>query len=370
MTIRFSSHSRFRLAPRAGLTVIYRRYLNHDATKHTSAIPGSARLKTVDLSGLRSRELSETGALLRACEEDGFFYLDIRRVNNAQMIKDWMLIQSLMQPWFARPFHDKMRYHCGTFLHGYTPVGTYAGLLENSKDGNESIKITDVARRVDPPILPDLYLENRALLDRFMDGCRDITISLLSSLSDSLDLRESSRFEQSHRSYMPANTCLNLFNYPKSTRGGQFGQNKHTDNGSLTLLFANQQGLEILSPRTSSWDRVLPRDGHVVVNVGDTLRFLSGNRFHSSIHRAAPIFEPSQQGRLVAGFFLRAEDHCMIEDNEGSKMTARQWHDHKYDIYKSLHSIQRTSTVLTGGMEEHIDNAKRSQSAAIETREG
>jgi len=258
----------------------------------------------------------------------------------------------------------------------YTPLGTYAGLLDNTKDGNESIKasccpnltrfillantrlsmkITDIARRASPPILPDLYLENRVLLDRFMDRCREITILLLSSLSDSLGLQGLSRFEQSHSSYMPANSCLNLFNYPKLANIDQFGQNKHTDNGSLTLLFADQPGLQILSPRSGIWGSVPPQHSHVVVNVGDTLRFLSGRRFHSSIHRVVPTFESSQHQRLVVGYFLRAEDKKIMEDNEGNIITARQWHDRKYDNYQAAHSVQKTNTILTGGMEECVE---------------
>ena len=272
-------------------------------------------------------------------------------------------------------------------LSSYTPLGTYAGLLENTRDGKESIKvssglldlralrwivsdiglkITDVARRAFPPILPDVYLENRALLDRFMEKCRKITMLLLNSLSDSLELQGASRFEQSHRSYMPANSSLNLFSYPKSVGTGQFGQNKHTDNGSLTVLLADQPGLQILSPKSGAWGRVLPQCGHAVINVGDTLRFLSGRRFQSSIHRAEPIFEPSQDRRLVVGYFLRAEDETVIEDNEGNKLTARQWHDRKYDNYQAAHSIQRANTVLTGGMEECIEKKVQFKIAEIE----
>ena len=217
------------------------------------------------------------------------------------------------------------------------------------------MKITDNARRTTPPILPDLYLENRPLLDRFKDSCREVSVSILSVLSDSLGLEGDARFEQSHRSYMPSNSCLNLFCYPKRTGQNQFGQNKHTDNGSLTLLFANQPGLEILSPKTGIWSKVNSQRGHAVVNVGDTLRFLSEGRFYSSIHRAAPTFGPLQQQRLVIGYFLRAEDDKVVKDNVGNIMTARQWHDRKYENYQADHSVQKKNSILTGGMEEVLN---------------
>jgi isopenicillin N synthase-like dioxygenase len=150
---------------------------------------------------------------------------------------------------------------------------------------------------------------------------------------------------------MPANTCLNLFCYPKSENKDLFGQIKHTDTGTMTLLFSEHPGLEILSPKSRTWGSVAPIDGHAVVNVGDTLRHLSNRRFYSSIHRVSPVFKDSQQQRLVVGYFFRAENDLMVKDSEGNKMTVRQWHDQKYNTYKEPQSVQKSATVLTGGME-------------------
>jgi isopenicillin N synthase-like dioxygenase len=252
----------------------------------------------------------------------------------------------------------------------YTPLGSYAGVFENTKDGNESIKvcladlfqsaeeteienqITDEAMRADPPILPDLFSENKSLFERFICGSRSITTELLSYLSDIMGLQNEARFERSHRSGVPANCSLNLFCYPKTPKDdSRFGQNKHTDNGSFTLLFSDQPGLEMLSPTIGIWGRVLPKAGHAVVNVGDTLRFLSGQTFRSAVHRVIPTFESRQQQRLAVGYFLRAEDAKVFRNNEGKMFTAREWHDQKYANYKAPHTVQRTNSILTGGME-------------------
>ena len=80
---------------------------------------GVASLQTLNLSRLRSREAFEVDTLRRACEEDGFFFLDLRSENNGEMLRDWSSIKSLMDAWFARPLGEKMRYYCGTVLHGY-----------------------------------------------------------------------------------------------------------------------------------------------------------------------------------------------------------------------------------------------------------
>lgn len=48
-------------------------------------------------------------------------------------------------------------------------------------------------------------------------------------------------------------------------------QTAHTDLGSLTMLFANTPGLQILSKNCTDWLYVIPKARHVVVNLGDAM---------------------------------------------------------------------------------------------------
>lgn len=50
------------------------------------------------------------------------------------------------------------------------------------------------------------------------------------------------------------------------------GHNKHTDIGTLTLLFTEQLGLqlELQHPGSDEWEFVAPLAGHAIVNVGDS----------------------------------------------------------------------------------------------------
>lgn len=208
-----------------------------------------------------------------------------------------------------------------------------------------------------PPVLPDMYQQNSQLFLDFIRGSRAVTSHILSSLSDALDLAGEARFADCHRDEEQANCSLNLFCYPRGLdqAGTRFGQNKHTDNGSLTLLFSKDPGLEVLSPGTGRWGRVVPRPGHAVVNVGDTLRFLSRQRLYSAIHRVIPTFENQRHDeRLAIGYFLRADDKTTFHDDRGTCFTAREWHDQKYYNYMASHLTQRSNTILTGGMEEAL----------------
>ncbi|KAK3685238.1 hypothetical protein B0T22DRAFT_213492 [Podospora appendiculata] len=139
---------------------------------------------------------------------------------------------------------------------------------------------------------------------------------------------------------MPTNTCLNLFSYPNTNNKDRVGQIKHTDTGTLMLLFSRDPGLEIQSPKQGTWCAVPPVEGHIVVNVCDTLRYLSSDRFYSSIHRVLPVFREGQQHRHVVGYFFRAENDAEMRDSDGKTITVSQWHDQKYNTYKTPESAK------------------------------
>jgi isopenicillin N synthase-like dioxygenase len=217
-------------------------------------------------------------------------------------------------------------------------------------------KITRELMRLGSELRPSIYNDNQQIFAEYFSTCHSITLELLACLSDALHLNGRARFESYHRDYTPANCAMSILRYPKSCPGDKyFGQNKHTDNGSLTLLLTDQPGLEMLSPVTKQWAVVKPKNNHAVINVGDTLRFLSGGNFRSAVHRAVPVFAPNWEDRITVAYFLRAEDGARITNNEGITMTAREWHDRKYCHYKEPHVVQRANSILMGGVEKDGD---------------
>lgn len=190
------------------------------------------------------------------------------------------------------------------------------------------------------------------LFRRYNDAARSVTKQVLSCFSDALSLPAASRLETFHRDGAVSSSCLNLIRYQRSPDEQFFGQNKHTDNGTLTLLLTSELGLQILDKDSHTWENVAPKENPAVVNVADTLRFLSGKRFRSSVHRAVPIWAEGQTYRNSIGYFLRAEDDAVLQGAGecGESMTAKQWHDRKYVNYKASHDVQKTNSILLGGM--------------------
>lgn len=80
---------------------------------------------------------------------------------------------------------------------------------------------------------------------------------------------------------------------PSSELGkSQAGHMAHIDVGSLTLLFITAPSLEVFNYEDNRWVPVSPEPRKIIVNIGDTLSFMTGMRLKSSLHRVTPNQDP------------------------------------------------------------------------------
>lgn len=204
------------------------------------------------------------------------------------------------------------------------------------------------------PSLPQGAKDNLELFDRFIRASDTITKTILARLSDISNLTLGCRFEDVHRVGESSRTTLVLFRYPQQEPSDSgVGHNKHTDIGTLTLLFSEQWGLQVLSPETQKWNFIQPKADHAVINVGDSLRFLSGHQLNSCVHRVLPNTQSGRQEehRYSIAYFLRPEDAAVYTDSKGRSIRARDWHDEKYNVFRQVHDESFKDSILTGGME-------------------
>ena len=206
--------------------------------------------------------------------------------------------------------------------------------------------------RSQPPTPPASILAEMPLFSRFLSSCNTVTQGILNHLSDAMNLTGENRFATTHREGHESRTNLIVFRYPKQeTLESGIGHNKHTDLGTLTLLFTKQWGLQILSPALNSWQYVAPKPRHAIVNVGDSLRFISGNALRSAVHRVFPVGGMQSEMRYSIAYFLRPENDAIFRDSKGRSITAREWNDGKFKTFKQNHDLQEKDAILTGGME-------------------
>ena len=125
----------------------------------------------------------------------------------------------------------------------------------------------------------------------------------------------------------------------------------HTDVGSLTLLFTSTPGLQVLHQADGTWRSVTPPPGSVVVNVGDTLSFLTGGACRSCVHRVVPAVDEATGTsalRWALAWFLRPELEARFVDRAGREWTGEEWHRTKYKIFRAGVEEQKRNGLLTG----------------------
>ncbi|ROV93396.1 hypothetical protein VMCG_08396 [Cytospora schulzeri] len=329
-----------------------------------------AQLQTFSFQKLLSQDADELARLLEAGETDGFFYLDLTAPQSRGLWDDYQKVLSTMAAFFDQPIEEKLPFAYGSDVQGYKPIGTQTGATEHSRDGFETIRLyaqvaMDGLERTDEP-LPPALLSQKALFNDFISKTRFHVKAILAAFSTALGLEGDARYEASHADDKPSNSSMTFHRYPRrDTRDTtNVGHNKHTDISSIAFLFAQQWGLQVPAPAASGlddagdWVWVQPRPGHAICNIGDSLRFLSGMRLRSVLHRVVPVAEMEVNHRFSIAYFTRPAHGTMFRDSEGRMIACDDWFSHKFDVYRASHAEQRKNTILTGGMESDVIRAQ------------
>jgi isopenicillin N synthase-like dioxygenase len=64
-------------------------------------------LETVNFDKLLSNEPDEVQKLLKCCQDEGFFYLDLRGIDGRRTLDDEQRLLTLMRRFFGSSFEDK-----------------------------------------------------------------------------------------------------------------------------------------------------------------------------------------------------------------------------------------------------------------------
>ncbi|RYO73969.1 hypothetical protein DL762_001951 [Monosporascus cannonballus] len=313
-------------------------------------------METVDYSRLLSQEPEEVEKALRCCQKEGYFYLDLSGIDGRRVLEDQKDTLELMYRFFGSPLEAKNQFGLVAPHLGYEPIGSRNGVLENTRDGYEMIKVSRDEIQKDYPHIPDVIKNSPDIktLENAIASSNIVTKVILSALSTAMGLTGAERFENLHRNERPSTSTLAMMHYIPSDPAADLnvGHQKHTDISSLTLLFAEQWGLQVRPPGAREFGFVAPKEGCAIINVGDSLRFASGHTFQSCIHRVVP-YDPTEHRYSIA-YFLRAENETMFTDSEGRYITAGQWHDEKFFAFINPPEIQAKAppSMLLGGMVE------------------
>lgn len=245
----------------------------------------------------------------RACREWGFFYLQGQEIEGQLLER----MHAAMHAFFAQPTTRKRQVE----RTADNPWGFYdRELTKNARDWKE---IFDVGPDIPTDGLPgasaqwphetsSIKLKGfRDTLLAFSVACERVAQQVLHAVSANLGMPErhlDDCFGTTQTSFLRLNyypPCANPA--PADTPGippsGHLGIHHHTDSGALTVLLQdNQSGLQVL--RNERWHLVQPRDGALVVNIGDIVQVWSNDRYRAPLHR---VLANASAPRYSAPFF-------------------------------------------------------------------
>ncbi|KAF5648639.1 gibberellin 20-oxidase [Fusarium sp. NRRL 52700] len=305
-------------------------------------------METINFSALERRDAKEIEKLMAASRTAGFFYLDFDHSGAAGLPEKKKEVINAMKEYFSQPDEIKQFDSKGVPTRGYVKKGTFTAVdpkLPDESFEHLAIGTHDLGTNL-ASTLPALFKRAGTLIPDYVALCERLVDVLLDCYSQALGVP--GQFLRYHDHEKSSETILAMLSYP-----GKLTHQKHTDLGSLTILFSDEWGLQVVEPSSGNWEWVEPREKDAVINVGDALRFLSDKTLYSCVHRVVRDGRASDEGhRYSIAYLLRPADDVAFVDADGSNVTAQSLASIKYKAYSADHAEQEKNMVLTGGMEQ------------------
>ncbi|KAF3940183.1 hypothetical protein ABW19_dt0203432 [Dactylella cylindrospora] len=256
-----------------------------------------AKLEKISLKGLEAGDEGEAAKLLSAAQSIGMFHLDFQGSDSGNLLLHQI----------GEVYHASQRY----FDQG-EPSKLKDIRTDQKPSQDKGYKFCETDETFEMAydelvkgdlILPDLLNSNLHTMKDFSEICHNAAVTMLQALSTTLSAEPS--FEAHHRKSELSDSGLKLVFEPCIESASEVVENKHTDSGTLTILFYDEWGLHVQLP-DGEWGYVEPISGCAVVNVADSLQKLSGGRLRSPVHR---VTQPSDGflKRYYLSYFLRPE---------------------------------------------------------------
>lgn len=202
---------------------------------------------------------------------------------------------------------------------------------------------------------PHIMDEKMAVLNNFMKKMLEIAGTIHSDLSRALRLDVSHRLEDFHRRDKPSPCLLRMLKYhPQPISERRPPQTPHTDLGSLTILFTQQPGLQVLPKGAKDWSFVEPKAGHAIVKIGDGMSMMANGLFQSCLHRVSPLSGQCMGTRYSMAFLQRAEGYTVLsgldspmipaKSTDAEVQTSGEWLNKKFGVLRAKTHIRKVAT--------------------------
>lgn len=168
---------------------------------------------------------------------------------------------------------------------------------------------------------PSILHDHNSLIKSYIHNSHALVTFILEELNVHLHL-PAGTLPSLHRLTQPSGDQIRLIKAPPQPPSDlKTALGKHTDFGSITILFNRLGGLQILPPpslvsagQEPQWTYVQPLRGHCIINLGDAMVKFTNGLLRSNIHRV--VSPPGEQGREVRWslvYFSRPEDEVLLK---------------------------------------------------------
>ncbi|ETS74338.1 hypothetical protein PFICI_14204 [Pestalotiopsis fici W106-1] len=300
-----------------------------------------APLYTFRLVDLGSGDQAVAKDLVAACQELGFFQLDLRadEIGDAaigeidQLFGVGKDLLDLPPETKAKFLHDAPRSFLGFKPRGQAKIETgEPDRFEWFNVGQDGLKGNTA-----PQPLPPLMHDNLPLLTSFLDHGQSIVNTISRSLATQLGLPADaiSSLQQPDKLSGTVIRFIKAFASPDNQRTNMI---HHTDFGTITLLANLLGGLQILAPQghpedKSAWLWVRPQPGCLIVNLGDAMVQWTGGLLRSNVHRISVA--PGEQrlfDRYSLALLVRPERDASMRKLTGSAKDSKDGDDDNGDL--------------------------------------
>ncbi|XP_057780064.1 LOW QUALITY PROTEIN: gibberellin 20-oxidase-like protein [Salvia miltiorrhiza] len=269
-------------------------------------------LPVVDVSeALDSSSLSSLGA---ACREWGFF-----QIINHGISKDlYAKIYSLSTNIFSLPSQSKLKLGPSSHLKTYTPHFIASPFFESLR-----VSGPDFAASAQSSASVLAHHDNQfsEMMHEYGSKMSELSKTILRLILKTLGSEIESKYYESEFHQCHGYMRINNYASPEgsciepSGSGEEEGLGMHTDMSCVTIVYQDEIGGLQVRSREGRWMSIAPREGTLVVNVGDMLQAWSNERLRSSEHRVVlrrRKAAATAASRFSLAFFWCFEDEKVV----------------------------------------------------------
>jgi len=290
-------------------------------------------IPVIDVGLLRERDLQGSREAARqigqACRDIGFFYVRNHGISDV-VIADTFKFAEMF---FSLPLEEKMKLSMernSKCFRGYAPV--LSELADGKRNSYELMEFSVEFDEHHPDVLagkpmhgPNLWPDipgYRAAINRYIAELNGLGFDLMRGIAINLGLNQNF-FEDAfnRRSFWQFRTT----HYPEpddvirmvadapqdgpvaDIEVGDYSCGAHTDYGCLTILLANNPGLQVRN-RDGEWFDAPAIPGAYICNIGDMLQYWTGNLYVATLHRVL-----TDQSRISLPFFFQPDYETIVQ---------------------------------------------------------